>query len=158
MHPILEKLGGGDRRSIGRADEVAEEIVADEALFAIVLNGMLHHDPIIRMRAADAVEKATRERPDLLELHKSTLLNVAAGVEQQEVRWHVSQMLPRLRLDETELGKVLAILDDHLGDASKIVKVNAMQALAELALEYGEMWPSVVKRLVELTKTGSPPQ
>jgi len=42
MHPILKKLAGGDRRSIGHANQVAEEIVVDHALFPIVLEGLLH--------------------------------------------------------------------------------------------------------------------
>ena len=36
MHPILQKLTGSDRRSIGRADEVAQEIVEEPELFDTV--------------------------------------------------------------------------------------------------------------------------
>ena len=156
MHPILQKLTGGDRRSIGRANEVADEIVADSTLFAVVLEGLLFEDPIVRMRAADAIEKASIKRPELLQPHKSTLLNEVAAIGQQEVRWHLSLMLPRLRLDAAELNQVLAILDDHLRDRSAIVRVNAMQALAELAMQYEHIRPSVIQRLEGLTKTGSP--
>ncbi|MGI6544685.1 MAG: hypothetical protein ACOX44_16875 [Limnochordia bacterium] len=156
MHSILKKLAGGDRRSIGRANEVAEEIVADSDLFAIVLEGILHDDPIIRMRAADAIEKASSKRPELLQLHKHKLLGEIAAIRQQEVRWHLSLLLPRLYLDATELQQVLEILDEHLGDTSTIVRVNAMQALADLALQYDELRPSVIQRLKHLTETGSP--
>ncbi|HHT26349.1 MAG TPA: hypothetical protein GXZ82_03735 [Firmicutes bacterium] len=90
MHPILQKLAGGDRRSIGCANEVAEEILADSDLFAIVLEGILHDDPIIRMRAADAVEKASSKRPGLLQPHKRMLFGEIAAIRQQEVRWHLS--------------------------------------------------------------------
>jgi len=156
FHPILGKLAGGDRRSIGRADEVAEEIVADEALFAAVVSGMLHSDPVIRMRAADAVEKASQTRPDLLQPHKERLLGEIAGVNQQEVRWHLSLMLARLRLDDGDRRRVLAILDDHLQDESRIVKVNAMQALAELGLRYEDLRKHAVEQLERLTREGSP--
>jgi hypothetical protein len=48
MQSILEKLKGGDRRSLGKAHEVAAEV-----------QGILYPDPVVRMRAADAVEKIT---------------------------------------------------------------------------------------------------
>ena len=52
----------------------------------------------LRMRAADAAEKITCRRPDLLVACKQRLLDEIAAVPQQEVRWHVAQMLPRLAL------------------------------------------------------------
>ena len=54
MERILDKLSGGDRRSIGRVDEVVADVLRDPSLFERVFDGMLSDDPIIRMRAADA--------------------------------------------------------------------------------------------------------
>ncbi|MEK7785160.1 MAG: hypothetical protein AAB658_07015, partial [Chloroflexota bacterium] len=56
---ILKKLEGGDLRSIGRSEEVAADVLADPALFGELFDGMLDDNPLIRMRAADAVEKIT---------------------------------------------------------------------------------------------------
>ncbi|HHT26348.1 MAG TPA: hypothetical protein GXZ82_03730 [Firmicutes bacterium] len=50
----------------------------------------------------------------------------------------------------------MEILDAHLRDAGKIVRVNAMQALADLALQHEELRPSVLQRLERLIETGSP--
>ncbi|NTW58002.1 MAG: hypothetical protein HGA43_02395, partial [Nitrospirae bacterium] len=38
MHAILQKLTGGDRRSIGKANEVVAEVLARPALFREVLS------------------------------------------------------------------------------------------------------------------------
>src|SRR5690606_14505511 len=99
---VVERLAGTDRRSIGRADEVAEMIAADQALFDEVFDAMLLDDPVIRLRAADAVEKASRRRPERLAPHKAALLGEVAEIDQKEVRWHVAQMLPRRALDPSE--------------------------------------------------------
>ena len=56
---LLTKLSGGDRRSIGRADEVATEVVAVPELFPALMEAVEHPDEIVRMRASDAVEKVT---------------------------------------------------------------------------------------------------
>ncbi|NTW65016.1 MAG: hypothetical protein HGB21_01695, partial [Nitrospirae bacterium] len=70
MHAILQKLTGGDRRSIGKANEVVAEVLARPALFREVLSGMLTGDPLVRMRAADAVEKITASHPEYLAPHR----------------------------------------------------------------------------------------
>ena len=39
MNPIVKKLQGADRRSIGRSNEVADEVLADPSLFGAVFEG-----------------------------------------------------------------------------------------------------------------------
>lgn len=74
MERILDKLSGGDRRSIGRVDEVVADVLRDPSLFERVFDGMLSDDPIIRMRAADAVEKITAQHPEYLQHYKEKLI------------------------------------------------------------------------------------
>jgi hypothetical protein len=66
MGDVLQKLAGGDRRSIGKV-EVVTDVLNDPALFDALFDGMLCDDPITRMRAADAIEKITAERPEYLQ-------------------------------------------------------------------------------------------
>jgi hypothetical protein len=153
---ILRKLEGGDRRSVGRVDEVVADVLADPPLFDPLFRGMLSDDPIIRMRSADAVEKITLEHPHYLQPFKTDLIQEVARSEQHEVRWHVAQMLPRLALDEDEHRAVVGILLDYLEDQSKIVKTFSMQALADLAETDLELRRHVIPLLEDLVETGSP--
>ena len=50
------------------------------------------------MRAADAAEKITVTRPELLKPHKLELLGLLDEAEQIELRWHLALMAPRLAL------------------------------------------------------------
>jgi HEAT repeat protein len=156
MTDILQKLTGGDRRSIGRSDEVVADVLADPALFGILFEGMLSDDPLVRMRAADAVEKITARRPDYLRPYKTRLLEEVAAVEQQEVRWHLAQIFSRLELDSGERATVYAILLTYLEDESKIVKTFSMQALADLAGQDETYRPLVIAILEKQTAAGSP--
>lgn len=156
MAGILDKLRGGDRRSIGRSEEVVREILGNPRLFSRVFEGMVHPDPVIRMRAADAIEKVTVQRPDLLQPFKERILRDVAAVDQKEVRWHVALILPRLRLTPREQNRALAILLHYLKDESKIVRTFSMQALADMALRNPAMRPLVVPQIESLTRTGSP--
>ena len=153
---LIRKLSGGDRRSIGGSEEVVSEVLADGRLFAPLFECLLNHDRLVQMRAADAVEKITRFRPDLLRPCKATLINRVAKNEHREVRWHVAQLIPRLELNSAEQRKAVTILTDYLKDESRIVKTFSMQALADIATKDERLRSSVVKRLEELMKDGSP--
>ena len=156
MVDILGKLSGGDRRSIGRVDDVVADVGADPALFGPLIEGLLDRDPLIRMRAADAVEKITRDHPQYLSPYRGLLLGPAAAVEQQEVKWHIAQMIPRLELSEAHVRRAKEILLGYLGDPSRIVKTEAMQALTHLAELDPTLRQQVVGLLQNLTSTGSP--
>jgi hypothetical protein len=156
MNDILKKLEGGDRRSIGRVDEAVAEVLDDPSLFEVVFNAMLSDDPIIRMRSADAVEKITAKHPEYLQPYKEKLVQQVAKIDQQEIRWHIAQMFPRLELSKEERAVVVEILLDYLDDKSKIVKTFSMQALADFAERDTSLRPKVIQLLEELTRTGSP--
>lgn len=156
MHFLLHKLEGGDHRSIGRSEEVMADILESPALFSVLVAGLSVDDPIIRMRAADAMEKISLIHPEYLLPHKKLLIGLASSSAQKEVRWHLAQMLPRLKLGKKEKRPVAGILLEYSGDNSSIVKTFAMQALTDIARQTPEFLPTVLVHLKELTLTGTP--
>ena len=156
MHEILGKLDGGDRRSIGRSNEVVAEVLADPALFDAVFSGVFSANPIIRMRSADAIEKISARRPEYLLPYKNLLVERVARSDQEEVRWHVAQMLPRIAWTRDERQQAFGVLLDYLNDHSSIVKTCAMQALADLARQEPEMRPAALVHFRELAVSGTP--
>lgn len=156
MTEILEKLKGGDRRSIGRSEEVVQDVLHDPSQFKKLLLGMLHDDPVVRMRTADAVEKITNSHPEYLEPHKSLFLEQIALVQQQEVRWHVAQIYPRLELSQRETDLAIEHLKTYLQDDSRIVRTFAMDSLAQFAERDPSLEPWVVALIEEMVEDGSP--
>lgn len=156
MTDILKKLEGGDLRSIGRSEEVVQDVLANPELFGELISGMLYDDPVIQMRAADAVEKVTAIHPEYLRPHKRLILEQIAHIEQQEVRWHIAQILPRLVLDDEEVQTAIEILTGFLNDDSRIVRTFAMDSLAVFAERQPDMQPWVVALIEEMIEDGSP--
>jgi HEAT repeat protein len=148
---ILALLKGGNRRSIGRSNEVAAAVLVNPKLFAALVKGLWDEDPLVCMRAADSAEKVTRERPDLLVPYKEELLGLMAEATQQELRWHLAVMIPRLPLTAKERQTVVDLLIRYLEDRSSIVKTFALQGLAELA--QGE--PEIISKVVEILRTAA---
>lgn len=128
-------LSGGDRRSIGRVGEAASRIARVPSGVSAAVRLMCDADPVVSMRAADALEKATRAAPDRLSPHKRALLGVIAANPQQEVRWHLLQILPRLRLTHAERARAFAIAADSLDHPSRIVVADALSAMFALCDE-----------------------
>jgi hypothetical protein len=156
MNYLLRKLEGGDRRSIGRVEEVVNAVLHNSALFELLIDGLFVEDSVVRMRAADAIEKITLDHFKYLQPHKRRIIKLAAETKQQEVRWHIAQIMPRLHLTPKEKNKVVEILFDYLQDKSKIVVTFALQALADFATEEKKLRPRVIRVLEELLVTGSP--
>lgn len=153
---VLHMLDGGDRRSIGRSSQVVSVIRRRPALFPALIDGMHHADERVRMRAADAVEKLTVTNPEWLRPFKVQLIKLAARARQQELRWHLAQMLPRLELSRRDRAIVVAVLRRYLRDKSRIVKTFAMQSLTDLAMQDPRLTNLVRPLISSLTRTGSP--
>jgi hypothetical protein len=68
MTDLLEKLKGGDRRSIGRVDEVVANVLSNPEAFKTLFDGMLsgHQDAISR-RSGKGNGTAPRVPPALQE-------------------------------------------------------------------------------------------
>jgi len=101
MSPLPDELTGGDRRSIGKSNAVVRKLLRDPARFKEIIAGFSHDDPLVRMRCADVAEKVSLKHPQWLQPYKRKLLQLAAHSAEQEMRWHLAQMVPRLGLDQT---------------------------------------------------------
>jgi hypothetical protein len=153
---VLQLLSGGDRRSIGESNRVAAMARDQPELMKVLIQGVENADPVLRMRCADAMEKATADRPELLVPYKKKLLRKLAKIEQHEVRWHIAPMLARLPLSKTEEIFVMRTLLAYTNAPSGIVKTMAMQALADLACRSRELLPEIERHIEELTVIGTP--
>jgi hypothetical protein len=152
---LRAQLAGGARQSLGRADEIAEMVSKKPRLFAALFKGLWSADPLVRMRAADAAEKVTRTKRELLQGYKKELLGLMAEESQIEVRWHLALMVPRLALNAEEKATAAFLLRKYLGDHSSIVRTHALQGLADLAETDASMRPAVMELLREATRSGT---
>jgi hypothetical protein len=153
---VLSLLSGGDRRSVGRADAVVTIVLGQPGLFRALIKGMWDEDAVVRMRAADAVEKVSLQKPKLLQPFKAELLGLLAEAKEQELRWHLAQMVPRLSLTRNERAQVASQLRTYLEDHSSIVKTFAMQALADLAADDKQLLEETIELIRQLARTGTP--
>lgn len=153
---LRQRLAGTDRRSIGRVPAVVREVQRRPALISALVAALADSDAVVRMRAADALEKVTAARPHLLRRWTTRLLRLAVDSEQQEVRWHLAQIMPRLPLTALQRVACVRVLRAYLNDRSSIVRTFALQALADLSVSDERLRPGVDAVLAEALRTGTP--
>jgi hypothetical protein len=154
--PSLRSMpSGGDRRSIGRSDEAVKLVGAEPKRVAELAELLWDSDEVVRMRAADALEKLSRDHLERLEPLKPNLLGLMAETRQKELRWHLAAIVPRLKLTQAERRRVTGIFEGYLEDRSSIVKTFAMQGLWDLSLLDAGLRGRVVELVRELTRTGT---
>jgi hypothetical protein len=154
--PLAALLQGKDRRSIGRANEVAALVLREPRRFRELMKCLWSDDAVLRMRAADAAEKVSARKPRLLDPYKAELLGLLAETGQIELRWHLALMVPRLSLTRAERLRSTEEFRRYLEDSSSILKTFAIQALADLAKDEQSLLPEVRELLEQAARTGTP--
>ena len=153
---ILDKLRDGTYGSIGRVNEVILDVQQDPSLFPELIFGMVDPDPATSARAADAVEKLTRDYPDWLAPYKEFLLEEASFSERQKVCWSLALMFGRLPLNASERRHVLDILSVWLDHKGSVLRTCAMQGMADQAEQDRSLLPEVLPVIISCTDTGTP--
>jgi HEAT repeat protein len=155
MAEIIEMLSGGDRRSIGASEEVVALLVEDHSRFPELVDALSVEDDLVRLRAADALEKVSRQAPELLPSYRELMKKLAVSPE-MEIRWHIAQMMPRLKLAEEDRAEAVGLLFAYLDDESAIVRVSALSSLAEFSKDDDELRERFVPVVEDLVESGSP--
>lgn len=167
---FAEALHGGDRRSIGEADAVAATVLTHPERFNELFACLSHTDDIVRMRAADALEKVSRDHPEWFARQRDALLGWRVGDSSAEVRWHLVLICARLKLSRDEAAALMRRLDKLVReDDSRIVKVMSLEACAILRAAHPELeeaftklrqwaewspWPALQARARQLGEAG----
>jgi len=157
MKQLLDRLTGGDLRSIGATNALLKQIRSQKQ-FDQLVEGLFHEDRIVVMRAADAIEKLTLKRHDFLEPHKTPLLGLLNSACDKELKWHLALLVSRLHLKRSELGIVWATLSRWALDLGeiRIVRVNSIQGLFALLKHSPRLKKDFELTLLQLEKERVP--
>ena len=91
----------------------------------------------------------------MLQPYKQEVLGLAREAVQQELRWHLALMLPRLKMSASERRRAYDSLRVYLEDRGSIVRTHAMQGLADLARQDAALRADVAETIRELTRSGT---
>lgn len=150
MNQILTWLSGGDLRSDGMANEVADFILENPAAFEDLYAGLSEKDDIVRGRTADAIEKISRSRPELLLDNLTEMIGLAQVEHVPLVKMHLAMIFGHLAVFPELVEQLMPILVTLLDDESVFTKSWAIASLCIIARKYPEKNRSILEHLVTL--------
>jgi hypothetical protein len=153
---VREMLARGRRLDCGNACEVAAMLMKNPRKTGQAVECLWDEDAGVANRAADALERASGRRPEILSRWKDALLDRMLDAQENKLRWNLALMIYRTPLTEAETSKAAAVLRSWLDDKSSIVKTSAMHGLAGLTRWDKSMLPEVLDMLRVLSRSGTP--
>ena len=134
---FTEFLAGNDLRSLGKNSEIFA-LIKDQKSFDKLFGHLYNNDRAIVMKTIDLIEKITLEHKEYLQKYKLEIIKLCEEVKNIELKWHLAQLLARLKYTNDEIKIVKKILEKWVQDKkeSKIVRVNSLQSLYELEKIY----------------------
>ncbi len=134
VHTIRDALTGGDRRSLGRTEEVVRWVLADPARLGELVECLFADDEMVRMRAGDGLEKVARRQPDWLVPYVERLLAEVPTIRQPSLQWHLAQIVSEIPLTADQQARAIVRLKRNLEEYDDwIVTSLTLEALAVFA-------------------------
>jgi len=153
---IRQMLTPGKRLDAGRVWEVVELIEGRPRKLSSLIECLFDEDPAIASRAADALERITRDRPQQAQRWKDALIGLLVETTEKKVRWNLALTLPRLKLTIPECLRIAEVLNTWLDDPSSIVKTCALHGIADLTRQDPDSLPTVLDLLRVAGRSGTP--
>lgn len=153
---VREQLAGGTRTSVGEAEQVVKKALTVVPLRREIYELFLDDDPVVAMRASYVAMKLAQSDPATAPEFKKMLLKNLSLYRQQEVRWHVPQILVHMKLTAAERRKAYeVVMEWSETDASKIVAYYGLQAAADFAEVDDALLEDFIPRLRKLNARGA---
>jgi len=132
---FTDLLAGKDLRSLDNSSEILP-LIDDQNSFDELFKYLYNTDRAVIMKAIDIIEKITLIHKEYLQKYKVEILSLSKNAENIELKWHLAQLLPRVKYANDEIEIIWKILEEWTLNTkeSKIVRVNSLQSLYEFAI------------------------
>jgi hypothetical protein len=151
-----ETLSGGTRTSVGEADKVISQLLKNATKLNEIYGLFLDEGPVVAMRASYVAMKVAEQSPQSVNpFTKDVLKNLDLYV-QQEVRWHIPQLLVHMELSNAQRRRAYEVVMSWAEtDKSKIVGYYGFQAAADFAELDEQLLQDFIPRIRKANKSGA---
>ena len=148
-------LSGGKVTSLGRAKEVLHLVKENPDLFSVVFDAVFLQNRVVNTRASHVVKTFVKTDPSILADYKKRILS-GLKTTQGFTLMHMLELVADLDYEHGELVSTIATIEHILKNSThKFVKVNCLQALADLALRYRWLKGEIIGLIEEGSIKGS---
>lgn len=156
MNQVLVWLSGGDKRSDGMSDQVAEIVIENPSIFPDLYEGLKEGDAVLRGRTCDTLEKIARKQPDLIEPHVSDLIVLARSDRSMVVKMHLAMTFGHMAVYQQHSSDLVDVLLYLLSDEYIFVRSWSISSLCIMARKYPDFVEVITNRIAEQQFSDSP--
>lgn len=138
MNDLLKMLSGGNLRSDGEANQVAQIVLENPQLLDDLVDGLNVSDDVIRGRTSHALEWIARSQPEWLVPHLRRLIRISRSDPVAMVRWHMAMTFGDMAIFEEHVNELGDCLVHLLDDPSVFVRSWTISSLCIIARVYPE--------------------
>lgn len=154
---VRRTLTGEGSRSLGEPDGVVRHLLLVPGDLPRLMSCFDDPDPVVPMRAADALEKLCRHRPMWMTPHVDWLLDHVSHSASPAVRWHVAQILREIPLSADHRRLSVDRLAAYLAESRDLlVLTHSLETLTVLIREdpslAGEVGVPLTRHLARLAR------
>lgn len=103
-------LSGGARSSVGEADRVIQALLTDPSGLDGIYRLFLDDDPVVAMRASYVAMRVAEKNPQSVAPYRDEVLANLELFTQQEIRWHVPQLLVHVDLSSGQRRRAYEVV------------------------------------------------
>jgi hypothetical protein len=156
LSAVRKLLAGGNRTSVGEADQVIQKLLKAPSGLSEIYSLFLDEDPVVAMRASYVAMRVAEQKPESVQPFAKNLLKDLELYTQQEVRWHIPQLLVHLNLTKAQKRRAYEVVMNWAEtDKSKIVGYYGFQAAADFAETDELLLQDFIPRIRQANKTGA---
>ncbi len=108
--PFEAMLTGGHPNSLGRTEEVVEQVLAQPERFDELFDCYRSEDAIVRMRTSSAMKRVEARNHALLVPYVDRFISQIGKLDQPSAQWTLAQLFDRLTRDMNEEQKAAALV------------------------------------------------
>jgi hypothetical protein len=130
---VRDRLAVGTTRNLGCANEVAREALHNHSLVKELIDALDDKRIVVSHRAAKALKKIQRNKPELLVPFTKRILQHTLATEHMHTRWSLTIILGELPLRGRDQALAVDLMFEALSSRSALQRTFALQALANYA-------------------------
>jgi hypothetical protein len=153
---VKESLQGGNRTSVGNAADVVDVALKSDEVLDEVYGLFFDEDPVVVMRSSYVAMRVAEQKPESVQRFKASILENLENYKQQEIRWHIPQLLMHVDLTSAERERAYyQLMHWAETDSSKIVAYYSLPTAAKFATEDEQLMSDFRPRLRVLSQSGA---
>ena len=153
---MVQELAAGPKRGLGRVNAMTENSLLTPEGMSELVAALRDDRTVVALRAAAALKKLQKVRPELLLPHARAILRSASDAADVRTRWNLTITVSRLPLRGSQRALAIELMWEALRSENSFLRTFGMQGLVNFAAGNEALRKRVLAVVCDALENGSP--